>query len=418
MGRSHRSNQVQPPEYKLLVSPLGGERRFVAAVVKRLESLGALTRGDRRATGVTKSWSCFNVDTPQGVETVYDVFHHSNWLAWELLGHGEPNPNSPLVKSPMLPAVERHAIAKLCVENAGLVGAHDSWIGASGNVDGVANCVTLLHGARLWLSLVGIDVEDYERGSTDSGIVAKFLNRILGLEISRQQWLFDYFARYLEKAIKAAIRDGSYQQGIRDISGRKLTFLEGEKKNLRLSTPSPYPIVLHVASVDTGMDFDAACAKLRQAQAGMTAMIATNEGGWQSQGLVQKAARFGERDGFYVNREEKQVCLCIETGDTSLRGLSVKTDQFSVFMPDSIRKYHPFAKIRLMGFRDKLKPGQAKGLWTRNFEHRRKGFKNYLLAGPVRPGVLLSSSAHPIDFRSFTSGGAFFTRSAPNVLPQ
>lgn len=49
LGRIHRSNQVYPPTYHILVSDVGGERRFVACIAKRLKTLGAITRGDRRA---------------------------------------------------------------------------------------------------------------------------------------------------------------------------------------------------------------------------------------------------------------------------------------------------------------------------------------------------------------------------------
>ena len=64
-GRTHRSNQIHPPEYLFLISELAGEKRFASIVAKRLESLGALTHGDRRATE-TRDLSQFNIDTKYG----------------------------------------------------------------------------------------------------------------------------------------------------------------------------------------------------------------------------------------------------------------------------------------------------------------------------------------------------------------
>lgn len=64
-GRTHRSNQVNAPEYIFLISDLAGERRFASTVAKRLESLGALTHGDRRATEM-RDLSQFNIDNKYG----------------------------------------------------------------------------------------------------------------------------------------------------------------------------------------------------------------------------------------------------------------------------------------------------------------------------------------------------------------
>ena len=64
-GRTHRSNQVSAPEYVFLISDLAGERRFASIVAKRLESLGALTHGDRRATE-TRDLSQFHIDNKYG----------------------------------------------------------------------------------------------------------------------------------------------------------------------------------------------------------------------------------------------------------------------------------------------------------------------------------------------------------------
>ena len=65
VGRTHRSNQVSAPEYIFLISALAGEQRFASIVAKRLQSLGALTHGDRRASD-SRDLNKFNVDTKFG----------------------------------------------------------------------------------------------------------------------------------------------------------------------------------------------------------------------------------------------------------------------------------------------------------------------------------------------------------------
>ncbi len=50
-GRSHRSDQKVPPIYVLVSTDVGGEKRFSSTIARRLASLGALTKGQRDATG-------------------------------------------------------------------------------------------------------------------------------------------------------------------------------------------------------------------------------------------------------------------------------------------------------------------------------------------------------------------------------
>lgn len=65
---------MSAPEYIFLISNLAGERRFAASVAKRLESLGALTHADRRATD-TRDLSQFNVDNKYGRSALRSVYN-------------------------------------------------------------------------------------------------------------------------------------------------------------------------------------------------------------------------------------------------------------------------------------------------------------------------------------------------------
>ena len=64
-GRTHRSDQAIPPEYVLLSTELGGEKRFSSTIARRLGSLGALTKGDRGAAD-NGDLAKYNFETEEG----------------------------------------------------------------------------------------------------------------------------------------------------------------------------------------------------------------------------------------------------------------------------------------------------------------------------------------------------------------
>lgn len=51
LGRSHRTNQASAPLFRPVTTDIKGEKRFLSTIARRLNSLGALTRGERRSAG-------------------------------------------------------------------------------------------------------------------------------------------------------------------------------------------------------------------------------------------------------------------------------------------------------------------------------------------------------------------------------
>ena len=51
LGRSHRTNQAKALIFRPVVTDVRGERRFISTIARRLDALGALTRGQRQTGG-------------------------------------------------------------------------------------------------------------------------------------------------------------------------------------------------------------------------------------------------------------------------------------------------------------------------------------------------------------------------------
>lgn len=75
-GRSHRSNQIQPPEYWIVSTNAGGEKRFSSTIARRLESLGALTKGQRDASGGGSVLAKYNFETEQGIQATQAFYKY------------------------------------------------------------------------------------------------------------------------------------------------------------------------------------------------------------------------------------------------------------------------------------------------------------------------------------------------------
>ncbi|KAF6018566.1 hypothetical protein EB796_023110 [Bugula neritina] len=185
LGRSHRSNQASGPIYKLVTTVLGGERRFAASVAKRLQSLGALTKGDRRAaTGA--DLSMFNYDTVYGrtaLKLMYQAICKGKLAGKISLKH---------VTGGLFTQEEFIFHMQSCIVTMGFVTEREM--------------------------AQGIQVPE-----SDSRDVGRFLNRILGLQVVFQNLIFNYFIACLDVVITSAKKEGKFNEGFVDLTGSSIT---------------------------------------------------------------------------------------------------------------------------------------------------------------------------------------------------
>lgn len=209
-GRTHRSNQVNAPEYMFLISDLAGERRFASTVAKRLESLGALTHGDRRATE-TRDLSQFNIDNKYGRSALESVMK-------TIMGYEQP-----LVPPP-----------------------NDYKGDFFKDIAGALVGVGLIVNSEQMPGVLSLD-KDYNN-------ISKFLNRILGMPVELQNRLFKYFTDTLTAIVDQAKKRGRFDLGILDLgaAGENVTRIK-ITKFLRKHSIGVAPTELHTVQVERGM---------------------------------------------------------------------------------------------------------------------------------------------------------------------
>lgn len=272
-GRTHRSNQASAPEYRLLFTNLGGERRFASIVAKRLESLGALTQGDRRAG---PSLSAYNYESVYGKKALV--------MMYRAILEQDRLPVVPPGCTPEKPeSIEKFITkSKAALVSVGIV--RDTLIGNGED-----------HG-KLSGRIVDSDMHD----------VGRFLNRLLGLPPDIQNRLFEFFVSVLDLLVKNARSEGHFDSGIVDVRANAIE-LQGSPKTVHLDRLSGASTVLFTFTLDRGITWESATNVLEE---------------------KRKSDIDSTHDGFYESRREwmrKRHFLLAFEGSTS--------GMFKIFRP-------------------------------------------------------------------------------------
>ena len=196
-GRSHRTNQRQPPHVILVTTNLQGQKRFLSSVARRLDQLGALTKGSREAANQGMFSADMNLENEYGSAALQSFFT-------DLAANRIPELS--------LNEVEQQLGLKVTDENGNLMQA-------------------------------------FMNGIT----VPRFLNRLLSLEVSQMDLVFGAFYERLQAATEYARQEGTLDVGLETIRAESIVkdqdtvIREGEAgtgdtRYVKLSLTDPLPI--------------------------------------------------------------------------------------------------------------------------------------------------------------------------------
>ncbi|REF73455.1 strawberry notch-like NTP hydrolase domain-containing protein [Paracoccus versutus] len=163
LGRTHRTNQAQPPLFRPISTNVKAEKRFLSTIARRLDTLGAITRGQRQTGG-------------QGLFRPED----------NLESH-----------------YARDALRQLYL------------LLVRGRVEGCS--------LERFEAATGLKLMDSNGIKDDLPGITTFLNRLLALTIELQGILFTAFEQLLTARIEGAIASGTYDAGLETLRAESFT---------------------------------------------------------------------------------------------------------------------------------------------------------------------------------------------------
>ncbi|MBN8933751.1 MAG: strawberry notch C-terminal domain-containing protein, partial [Rhizobium pusense] len=154
LGRTNRTNQAQPPLFRPIATDVKAEKRFLSTIARRLDTLGAITRGQRQTGGQGLFRPEYNLES----------------------------------------AYARDALRQLYL------------LIVRGKVEGCS--------LERFESATGLKLMDSNGVKDELPPITTFLNRLLALTIELQGILFSAFEQLLQARIDGAIASGTYDMGL------------------------------------------------------------------------------------------------------------------------------------------------------------------------------------------------------------
>jgi hypothetical protein len=163
LGRSNRTNQAQPPLFRPVATDVKAEKRFLSTIARRLDTLGAITKGQRQTGGQGLFRSDDNLESDYGRAALRQLYR-------------------------LLYAGKVEGCSFQAFENA-----------------------------------TGLRLADQD-GSLREDLppITTFLNRLLALTIGLQNTLFDVFDALLRTKVEGAIASGIYDAGVETVAADSL----------------------------------------------------------------------------------------------------------------------------------------------------------------------------------------------------
>lgn len=172
LGRTHRTNEASTPHYILVTTNLKGHKRFISTIARRLDQLGALTKGQRQAGSQGLFGEKDNLENVHAKDALQKFYED---LANNQIEGLDPE------------------------DTLNRMGLRDALLDDRGNLK-----------------------QNFEVLRD----ITRFLNRILVLETDLQNKVFDEFAKRFEAMIVAAIANGTLDVGLENYRADKIKVVD------------------------------------------------------------------------------------------------------------------------------------------------------------------------------------------------